>query len=241
MSMGNIGMEYRWMNLCTERNGLRKLRRHGEGGSVNPVAVERERKRIQELIKKYRYHLKDIFNMDETGLFYVMSPDTGLANQAHSGVKGSKVRLTYALTANADGSEKLPPLIIGKAHKPRCFGNKSGFQLGFKYRNNAKAWMTTSIYQDWITQWDRELQKKDRKILLLQDNFAGHVVPSGLKCIRVENFEPNLTSHIHPDDQGIIRCFKAHYRRRYVQRSIDRYDSGITPSNIYDIDQLGAM
>ena len=60
-----------------------------------------------------------------------MPPDSGLANKQVSSVKGSKVRLTYALTENADGSEKLPPLIIGKAKKPRCFGNKHGWQLGF--------------------------------------------------------------------------------------------------------------
>jgi len=47
-----------------------------------------------------------------------MPPDQGLADKKSSGVKGRKVRLTYAFTSNADGSEKLPPLIIGKAKKP---------------------------------------------------------------------------------------------------------------------------
>ncbi len=47
-----------------------------------------------------------------------MSPDQGLSDQKHSGVKGEKVWLTYALTCNADGSEKLLPFIIGKAAWP---------------------------------------------------------------------------------------------------------------------------
>ncbi len=64
--------------------------------------------------------------------------------------------------------------------------------------------MTFHLYQEWILQWDCELQAKKRKVLLLQDNFSGHIVPEGLKNIRVENFEPNLTAHIHPNDQGII-------------------------------------
>lgn len=99
------------------------------------------------------------------------------------------------------------------------------------------------IYQDWIHDWDRELHEKtpECKILLLQDNFSGHVVPDGLKNIRVENFQPNLTSHVQPDDQGIIRCFKAHYCRLYIQCCIDWYDSGVTPAEIYYIDQLEAM
>ena len=170
-----------------------------------------------------------------------MPPDSGLANKQVSGVKGSKVHLTYALTANADGSEKLPPLIIGKAKKPCCFGNKHGWQLGFQYRNNAKAWMTTELYQEWIWKWDGDLRQKNHHILLLQDNFSGHIPPDDLTNICVVNFEPNLTSHIQPDDQGIIRCFKAHYRRHYIQFAINCYDSDVTPSDIYDINQLEAM
>jgi hypothetical protein len=170
-----------------------------------------------------------------------MAPDRGLSDRTQSGVKGNKSRLTYALTSNANGSEKLSPFIIGKAAQPRAFNKKSGAQLGFYYKNNAKAWMTTQLYQDWLQQWDWELQKTNRKILLLQDNFSGHIVPPNLQCIRVENFKPNLTAHIQPNDQGIIRCFKAHYRARFIQRAVDRYDEGITPSQIYEINQLQAM
>src|ERR1700678_4298265 len=116
-----------------------------------------------------------------------------------------------------------------------------GFQLGFDYHNNAKAWMTSSLYQEWLVNWDRKVQMEGRKILLLQDNFSGHIVPNNLQNIRVENFEPNLTAHIQPKDQGIIHCFKAHYRVRFIQRAINCYDEGITPANIYEINQLQAM
>jgi hypothetical protein len=51
----------------------------------------------------------------------------------------------------------------------------------------------------------------------------------------------NLTAHVQPNDQGIIHCFKGHYRAKYIQHAVDHYDSGITPSKIYDIDQLEAM
>jgi hypothetical protein len=37
---------------------------------VGIETVEGERQRIQELIKTYGYEPRDIFNMDETGLFY---------------------------------------------------------------------------------------------------------------------------------------------------------------------------
>lgn len=70
-----------------------------------------------------------------------MPSDHGLSDRQTSGIKGKKLQLTYLFTTNVDGSQKLPPLIIGKAQKPRAFKNKSEAQLGFNYRNNAKAWM----------------------------------------------------------------------------------------------------
>lgn len=101
--------------------------------------------------------------------------------------------------------------------------------------------MTANLYQEWIEKWDKKLREEKRHILLLQDNFAGHIVPYGLRNIRVENFAPNFTSHIQPLDQGIIRCFKAHYRSRFVQRAVNRSHEGISPADIYQIDQLQAM
>jgi hypothetical protein len=68
-----------------------------------------------------------------------MAPNRGLSDQKQSGVKGKKTRLTYIFTSNADGSEKLPAFIIGKAARPRAFNKKTAEQLGFYYRNNAKA------------------------------------------------------------------------------------------------------
>ncbi|KNZ78720.1 Tigger transposable element-derived protein 6 [Termitomyces sp. J132] len=101
--------------------------------------------------------------------------------------------------------------------------------------------MMASLYQNWLEQWDHELQAENQKVLLLQDNFAGHIVPEGLQSIHVENFEPNLTTHIQPMDQGIIRCFKAHHHAPYIECTIDCYNFGVTPSKIYDINQLKAM
>jgi hypothetical protein len=59
-----------WLAHFKIRNGLKQIKDHGEAASANLETVEREQQRIQELIKKYGYELRDIFNMDETGLFY---------------------------------------------------------------------------------------------------------------------------------------------------------------------------
>jgi hypothetical protein len=170
-----------------------------------------------------------------------MPPDRGLSDRARPGTKGVKNRLTYVFTVNADGSDKRPAFIIGKAKQPRAFKKKTAAQLGFHYRSNAQAWMTESLYQEWIQQWDTKLHIKQQKILLLQDNFAGHKPPSNLTNITVVNFVPNLTSHVQPLDAGIIRAFKAHYRQLFIARAIDRYDNEVRADDVYKINQLEAM
>ena len=145
-----------------------------------------------------------------------MPPDRGLSDKQYFGVKGVKTQITFALTLNADRSEKLEPFIIGKFNKPHAFGSKSGQDLGFYYRNNAKAWMTGTLYGEWIQKWDACLRHEGRKVLLLQDNFTGHIVPDSLTNICVENFAANLTPHVQPMDTGIIRCFKVHYRSHFI-------------------------
>lgn len=57
-----------WLDGFKNRNGIRDRRRHGESGEVDMVLVESERPNLKKILDTYE--LKDIYNMDETGLFY---------------------------------------------------------------------------------------------------------------------------------------------------------------------------
>jgi hypothetical protein len=61
------------------------------------------------------YADQDIFNMDETGLFWKLTSNRTLATEAGSGGKKCKDRVTLALTTNEDGTERLEPWVIGKS------------------------------------------------------------------------------------------------------------------------------
>ena len=52
-------------------------------------------------------------------------------------------------------------------------------------------------------------------------------------------FEPNLTPYVQPLDAGIIRCFKAHYRKAFCACAIDMDDAG--EEDIYKINLLEDM
>ena len=57
------------------------------------------------------YDPQDIYNMDETGLL----PNSTLATGLVSGKNKQKEKITVALCANATGTDKLVPLVIGKS------------------------------------------------------------------------------------------------------------------------------
>lgn len=65
-----------------------------------------------------------------------------------SGKKKDRFRITIGFACNADGSEKLEPIFIGKSKNPRCFQKKDPQARGFYYRNNKKAWMTTELFEE---------------------------------------------------------------------------------------------
>ncbi|GBN15367.1 Tigger transposable element-derived protein 6 [Araneus ventricosus] len=105
----------RWLHKFKLRHGITGKTVSGESGDVDCETVnDWIENQLPNLIKGYKQ--KDIFNADETGLFYNLLPPKTLAIKSDTchGGKKSKVRLTVLLCANADGSEKLPLLIIGK-------------------------------------------------------------------------------------------------------------------------------
>jgi hypothetical protein len=97
-----------------------------------------------------QYHPRDIFDTDKTGLFWKRTPDRSLATESRSRTKKSKDRITLALTANGDRSEKLIPWIIGKSKNPRCFKHINKRLLGIEYRNNKTKWMTGLICEEFL-------------------------------------------------------------------------------------------
>ncbi|KAL4098294.1 hypothetical protein QTP88_022932 [Uroleucon formosanum] len=117
-----------------------------ESASVDPCISQDWKNELFNLLVDY--DARDIFNADETGLFYKCLPDSTLTfkNEKCHGGKNSKERITVMLAANMDGSQKLKPLMIGKFANPRYFKNVKSFPL--IYRSNKKAWMTDVLFTE---------------------------------------------------------------------------------------------
>lgn len=228
-----------WLWKFQKRHGLMSFNFSGESGSADLNAVRENLPQLRSIVEQFQPC--DVFNMDETGLFFCMSPDRTIATRQLEGNKKSMIRMTIALTANADGSEKLEPLFIGKSLKPRAFKGKSPEQLGISYRANQKAWMTSLIFQEWLQNFDRKMRIAERKVLLLLDNAPSHVVVNlELKNITVQFLPPNTTSVIQPMDAGIIAAMKKRYRQFHINNALLQEAEGKL-QDIYKVDILQAM
>ncbi|CAH4033511.1 unnamed protein product [Pieris brassicae] len=168
------------------------------------------------------YTTEEIFNADETGLFYNLTPDKTLKFKGEGG-KLSKTRITVLVAANMTGSCKRKLLVIGKAKKPRCFKNIQS--LPVTYENNTRSWMTSQIFEKWLRIWDAELKSGGNKILLLVDNCPAHSVVSNLKCIKLVFLPPNITSVLQQMNQGVIKALKTQYRKLQVLQMIQNIEN----------------
>jgi hypothetical protein len=84
-----------------------------------------------------------------------------------NGGKNSKERIMVLLAYNANGTDTLPPLFIGKSENPHCF--KTVRKLPTKYIVSRKAWVAQTIYTDNLRELDAKMSPKNRKILLFID------------------------------------------------------------------------
>ncbi|GFX24046.1 tigger transposable element-derived protein 4 [Trichonephila clavipes] len=85
-----------------------------ESSNVDINVCSKWQNSLSNLIKEHEP--RNIFNTDETGLFFKCLPEktfTFKKEKCHVG-KHSKERLTILLAVNMDGSEKITPLVIGK-------------------------------------------------------------------------------------------------------------------------------
>jgi hypothetical protein len=230
-----------WLDNFKKRHSIKEYKLHGEGASADILTQDSVRQMEDLRAECSNYALKDIFNMDETGLFWKLQPDRTLATQQTSGGKKSKDRITLALTVNADGSEKLEPWVIGRSKNPRCLKHiKNRQNLRIVYEYNKTKWMTGVICERFLRWFDNKMH--GRKVLLLLDNFSGHELGvekvgglDTLENVKIRWLPPNTTSHWQPLDQGIIASFKLHYRRQWVSYILQQLQADKDPNKTVNL------
>lgn len=101
-----------WISHFLKRHGFRLKRAHSDADSVDNSELHEQVQELRNIIAQY--HPSDVYNMDETAFYYSAVPRRSVCLVKAPALKLNKLRLTVAVAANADGTDKLPLLFLGK-------------------------------------------------------------------------------------------------------------------------------
>ena len=230
-----------WLGNFQKRFNIKEYINHGEAAAVqidSPDAIAQIEKICRLVIK---YDLDDVLNMDETGLFWKLTPDCTLAIKAGSGGKKSKDRVTLVFTVSASGKKELV-WCIAKLKNPQCFKKINCKLLCVIYQYNKTKQITGLLMEEYLWWLDNKIRGEGRQVLLLLDNFSSHKLrvqlvgrKKGLANVRIEWLPPNTTSYWQPLDQGIIASFKLQYRRYWISYMLRQYKNSKDPNKTVNL------
>ncbi|GFG29801.1 hypothetical protein Cfor_00232 [Coptotermes formosanus] len=215
-----------WFSRFTKRYNFHNIKMTGEAASPDTVAAEKFVQELQHIIEEGGYSSKQIFNIDETTVFWKKMPSRTYISQEEKsapGFKASKDRFMLLLGGNAEGDYKLKPMMVYHSANPRALKGCVKHNLPVHFYSNAKGWVTGPLFSDYLTsKLEGELQEycaKENlafKILLIVDDAPGHPTTVQGLCehIKVVFIPPNTSSLIQPMDQGVIATFKAYYLKK---------------------------
>ena len=186
---------------------------------------------MNEIINNYDSN--EIYNCDETGMFWRLLPNKTFSFEKDSrkGIKKSHDRVTVLLITNWNGNDK-DIFIIGKSQNPICFRSpkdedeakniSEAKQIYFQQKNS---WMDSTIFQKIIKIFNNKMRKRNKKVLLFLDNCTSHIMDNELSNVKLIFFPSNTTSVLQPLDQGIITNFESFYRKNLISFMISNLES----------------
>ena len=166
-------------------------------------------------------------------IYWKLVFDVTLATMQLPGGKVEKARITACMCCNSIGTHKLSIWFIGKVKNSRAFG-RAGIHaenLHMVWRNNVKVWMNGVIFREYLRWFNTQIH--GRRVVLLVDNFKSHetglaiaiaMIDGVLNNIHVVFLSKNAISLCQSLDQGIIRTWKAHYRRKWLSYMCKEYE-----------------
>ena len=227
ISQDDFKASWQWFSRFRERRGLQQILLHGEG------AVDRESPSLLEALDKLyaiisNYDPENVYNMDETGLFFRLLPRYTLLLPCEDisstrGKKKAKERVSLVVCTNATGTHKIPCTLIGKPKVPACIKNR---EWPVTYISQNKAWMDITTCWKWFEEvfYPQVRRRTGCPILLLMDNAPGHLAAFEKNNVKVVFFPPNCTSWKQPCDMGIIAALKKRYKYLYLKDVLGFYE-----------------
>ncbi|KAG7165927.1 Tigger transposable element-derived protein 1-like 22 [Homarus americanus] len=218
-----------WLQRFKIRNKITNINIGGEEASADRAAAREFPPFLREIMEEGQYSDDQVFNMDESGLFWKKLPSKSFVVKNASRIRGRKMqkeRITVLFTTNASGTCKLKLSVIHTARKPHAYKSMDMTKLNVHWLTARKAWMFSTLSLSWFddcfvpdVKKFCEQQNVPFNILLLLDNAPGHspLLLDRHPNVKVVFLPPNTTSLIQPMDQELICNVKAAFSTKKFQ------------------------
>lgn len=223
-----------WLDRFKIRNGiklcgLREVKSESDVTAVAPFKAE-----LESLAQWYNLTLEQVYNADETDLFWKMLPNPDAdSNEVKASVRAYRERMTVLACANATGTHKLPLVCVGRGKRSRTFTSTEVKTLPVQYYSQETAWVDHEIFRNWFhtqfvptTRHHLRYMGLPETALLLIDRSPSHPSDQFLRSedgfFFVQYFPAKVKCLIQPMEQGIIRDMKRHYRRELLTELIQK-------------------
>nr|XP_061813016.1 tigger transposable element-derived protein 1-like [Nerophis lumbriciformis] len=198
-SIDDFKASHGWFEKFKRRTGIHSVIRHGEAASSDDKAAEAYKELFLKMVEEEGYVPHQVFNADETGLFWKKMPNRTFITQEEKSVPGHKPmkdRLTLLMCANASGDCEIKPMLVYHSENPRAFKKNQVVKskLPVMWKSNTKAWVTPHPPS-------------------LEEELQGD-----LEFIKVKFLPPNTTPLLQPMDQQVIASFKKLYTKALFTR-----------------------
>ena len=237
-----------WFDRFLRRGQLHNLKVTGENATADTEAAERFLEELKKIITVGGYSYKQVFNCDETAIYWKKLPSKTFLSIEEKQTKGHKVskdRFTLMPIINATGDAFLRPLLVYHSENPRALKGVDKNLLPVVFRSHPSGWNTQVIFSDYMNGYVSPFIEKycrennlDNRCLVIVDNCSAH--PPGITeygdNIRVVFLPLNTMSLLQPCDQGLIAAIKAYYTQNIMHFIISAKDrEGNTKASLREI------
>ena len=211
-------------NICSRKGGSKIVR----SDDCELKVITEFINIIKEKILSGKY--ESIINIDETGIYYDYPIDYTLDIRATKRVQikstgREKERITVVLGIDYLNTTNVIPLIILKGGSEQSLNQvctSDDYVLSFQ----KNSWCDEKQFVKFIS-----LLPKNKKILLILDNFKGHkteyvykYINDNYPLIEMLSLPPNTTSILQPLDVGINKTFKTYIKEFYLAWLIENFN-----------------
>lgn len=226
-----------WFGRFLRRGQLHNLKITGESASADTEAAEKFPEELQKIITVGGYTYKQVFNCDETAIYWKKLPSKTFISVEEKQAKGhkpSKDKFTLMPIINATGDAVLRPLLVYHSENPRALKGIDKNILPVVFRSHPSGWNTQVIFSEYMNGYVSPFVEKyckennlENRCLVIVDNCTAH--PPGITeyggNIHVVFLPLYTTTLLQPCHQGLIATIKAYYMQnvmRFIINAIDR-------------------